>query len=446
MSCEMDRLAIESVLPIPVLVRAPSPDMPTMRVAPLLLALLFVASGASAQRLVGLTSCCPNEVVTVDAVTGDTTTVAAIGTASDGFIATVGSLVLDASGGRAYLVRNGLVTWIDLATGAVTEGRTASDWIQLAGVDAARGRLYAFATERDTLDTAEDQIFRNYLVAYDLATEDTTRLEQVGEYTIIDGIPSGDTFSTVTGPAVASGDALYTIRNGRLVSVDLASGAVAEGATDLELPEVVGTDGTWLYRTERAVTGPDTLRTYTGRLLRQPLAGGVDAVPDTVGVYALATISSGSSGPGIEGDVYLASFGVAYFDAVGDRVLLNRNGRLIEVPLGAPETVDLGPVGRIRYVPAPASVATASESPPEASLALRAAPNPASGAVIISLDAPEAARVEVLDALGRRVALLHDGPLAPDALTWDADVAPGVYFVRATTRSGVETVVVTLAR
>ncbi|MEL6616655.1 MAG: hypothetical protein AAFQ43_13010, partial [Bacteroidota bacterium] len=59
---------------------------------------------------------------------------------------------------------------------------------------------------------------------------------------------------------------------------------------------------------------------------------------------------------------------------------------------------------------------------------------------------PEAARVEVLDALGRRVALLHDGPLAPPSLTWNAEVAPGVYFVRSVTRSGVETVAVTIAR
>lgn len=416
-----------------------------MRFVPLFL-LLLAASGAGAQSLVGLSTCCPNEVVTIDPASGDTTTVASIGTASDAFIATVGSLVLDLEGDRAFLVRNRRVAQMDLASGTVTEGPEVSDWVQLAGFDGARGLLYAFATTRDTLDTEQNQIFRNYLVAYDAATQDTTRLAQIGEYTFIDGQGAGDTFSTVTGPAVASASTLYTIRNGRLVTVDLASGAIAEGTRSLELPEVIGATATDLYWTSRAVTGPDTLRTYTGRLLRQSTSGGPDAVPDTVGVYALATVYSGEAGTSTTGDVYLASFGVAFYDRVGDRILLSRNGRLVEVPLASLVPRDLGPAGRIRYVPAASGLSTASASPPEAPALLLVSPNPSSGAVRVMLGSQEDARVEVLDALGRRVALLHAGPLAAEALVWQADVAPGVYRVRVTTASGVQTAALTIAR
>uniref|UniRef100_A0A832I3G7 T9SS type A sorting domain-containing protein n=1 Tax=Eiseniibacteriota bacterium TaxID=2212470 RepID=A0A832I3G7_UNCEI len=68
------------------------------------------------------------------------------------------------------------------------------------------------------------------------------------------------------------------------------------------------------------------------------------------------------------------------------------------------------------------------------------APNPARGAVALAfaLPRPTAARVTVLDAAGRRVRTLADGPHAAGAhaLRWDGrdaagrEVAPGVYLVR----------------
>lgn len=68
------------------------------------------------------------------------------------------------------------------------------------------------------------------------------------------------------------------------------------------------------------------------------------------------------------------------------------------------------------------------------------APNPSAGPVrlALSLDRPEAVRAEVLDLTGRRVALLHDGPLAagPHTLTWAAEAAPGLYLVRVTGADG----------
>ncbi|MEM1055701.1 MAG: FlgD immunoglobulin-like domain containing protein [Bacteroidota bacterium] len=421
-----------------------------MRLASLLVLVTLVALPASAQNLVGLTNCCPNEVVTVSAE-GDTTTVAAIGTGADLFIATVGSLVIDSDGGRGFFVRNGRIVVVDLATGAVTEQADAGEFVQLAGFDSGRDRLYALATRRDTLATASDIRFRNFLVAYDPVAQDTTHLVQVGEYTILDGLPQGgDTFATVSGPAVASANALHTIRNGRIVEVDLTTGTVTEGTELLGLPEVSGADETWLYRTEREVTQDGARQVYTGRLLRQPLAGGPDAPADTVGVIGRATIDSNSGG--VEGDVFLASFGAAFYDRAGDRVLFNRSGRLVEVSLGTTQARDLAPVGRIRYVPGPqASAVVAVGSGPETvSVSLGIAPNPSAGLVGLALTLQESAEAEVaiFDALGRRVTTLHTGPLpaGTHAFAWDGDAAPGVYVVRAMAGGETTAVPLTLAR
>ncbi len=81
---------------------------------------------------------------------------------------------------------------------------------------------------------------------------------------------------------------------------------------------------------------------------------------------------------------------------------------------------------------------TAAGAPPEAhtALALSAAyPNPARGTTRLSLtlDRPQRVRVEVLDVLGRRVAVLHDGPAAGTLpLRLDARLLlTGSYVIRA---------------
>ncbi len=86
-----------------------------------------------------------------------------------------------------------------------------------------------------------------------------------------------------------------------------------------------------------------------------------------------------------------------------------------------------------------------------AGLALTASPNPASDALTLTLTLPEAgaATVEAFDALGRRVALLHDGPLAAGEhrLRLDAAALPaGLYVVRAAAGLAVVTRRVTLLR
>ena len=72
-----------------------------------------------------------------------------------------------------------------------------------------------------------------------------------------------------------------------------------------------------------------------------------------------------------------------------------------------------------------------ADTPQESGLALGISPNPSAGdaTVTLALDAPGAARVVVFDALGRRVAVLHDGPLAVGEHAFEIDagrLAPGL--------------------
>jgi hypothetical protein len=78
-------------------------------------------------------------------------------------------------------------------------------------------------------------------------------------------------------------------------------------------------------------------------------------------------------------------------------------------------------------------------------------PNPFRGQAHLALEVAEAeaVRVEVLDGLGRRVAVLHDGVLEPGthAFTLDGSSLPaGVYVVRATGETFADARRVTLVR
>lgn len=91
-------------------------------------------------------------------------------------------------------------------------------------------------------------------------------------------------------------------------------------------------------------------------------------------------------------------------------------------------------------------------TPTASDLALSAYPNPFAASTSFALTVPASGptRVEVFDLLGRRVAVLHDGPLASGAehhFTFHAaDLPAGLYVVRATGEGFTETRRVTLAR
>src|SRR5690606_11296443 len=84
-----------------------------------------------------------------------------------------------------------------------------------------------------------------------------------------------------------------------------------------------------------------------------------------------------------------------------------------------------------------AEPAAAEAAAGEPAVRTTVSPNPFRDRTAVRFTLPEAAdvRVEVLDALGRRVALLADGRLdaGPQALTWEAGAAPaGVYLIPLT--------------
>ncbi len=80
---------------------------------------------------------------------------------------------------------------------------------------------------------------------------------------------------------------------------------------------------------------------------------------------------------------------------------------------------------------------------------LRATPNPAAAGLAVRVGGlpVDRARVEVFDAVGRRVRLLHDGPLSPDQTFRVGPGLPaGLYLVRVTEAAGVTTAPVTVGR
>ncbi len=94
----------------------------------------------------------------------------------------------------------------------------------------------------------------------------------------------------------------------------------------------------------------------------------------------------------------------------------------------------LADLGFVTGAPAAARAATTG---------LSVAPNPARGATTVSfrLAAPGPATVAVVDALGRTVALLHDGPLGAGThrFVWGGDAPPGLYVLRVATADGTQT-------
>jgi hypothetical protein len=101
---------------------------------------------------------------------------------------------------------------------------------------------------------------------------------------------------------------------------------------------------------------------------------------------------------------------------------------------------DPGEIGAVAVFDLPEIVPAEPPPLPPAALSLRVAPNPAArgaGALHLSLAAPGVARVAVYDALGRAVALLHDGPLGAGPIRLPLPpLPPAVYLARAVTPAG----------
>ncbi len=149
-----------------------------------------------------------------------------------------------------------------------------------------------------------------------------------------------------------------------------------------------------------------------------------------------------------------------YVPALGDTFVILTSGSAVEgefaqvvtegLPSGLAFTAEVSPDGLAVVLRVESAVASA-DGPGPGVLVLSVAPNPTHGPIRLALTAGAAgsARVEVVDALGRRVALVHDGPLAAGTtpLAFDATRLPaGVYTVRAVTAGGTTSRALTVVR
>ena len=98
-----------------------------------------------------------------------------------------------------------------------------------------------------------------------------------------------------------------------------------------------------------------------------------------------------------------------------------------------------GPVQMKPFTFIGAKAVSAEDAPAGAGVGIGAVyPNPTASGATVSFEAPGSARLELFDALGRRLAVLHDGPAGPGAQARVdvASLAPGVYVVRLTADGG----------
>ena len=99
----------------------------------------------------------------------------------------------------------------------------------------------------------------------------------------------------------------------------------------------------------------------------------------------------------------------------------------------------------------PGALASEREDTGVAARLVLTGPNPFASAttLVLTVDAPQHVRVDVLDGLGRRVAVLHDGPVGGEALALRLSAAglpSGVYVVRAAGETAVLSARVTVVR
>ena len=410
--------------------------------------LLLGTTAVTAQTLYGLTSCCPNTAVVVDAQTGLATPIAEVGGADDAFTATIGTAAVDVAGRRAVALRTGRLIRVAIDGGGVEEGPAAPWYTQAAGVDGDRGALYAFATERDTVSaTPLDVRVTNRVVRVEIATFDTTHVAVAGRARIVERVDAdgrgqgtveveGDTFSPVAGPALVADRQMHTVRNRELVSVDLERGTESVGPSFPSGAEVAAAGEGSVYllvREQETISGGarGTLR------LAQTTAGSRAVTPlAAIGTWTERETTGRDGETLVEGDAFRAGLGLAVYDEATRRVLVRRNGRLISVDVERGEAVP-GPelASDLRLVGTAAPSVSAGEGVPGRLFALRASPSPARGAVTISFVVPDASivTIEVYDAAGRLVRQLARAslPSGARAVEWDRSGVPaGVYLVR----------------
>ena len=196
----------------------------------------------------------------------------------------------------------------------------------LAGYDAEEDVLYAFVNH-----WVSEHKLANKIIALDPASgrfDDVARVGQAvfdstgfDDFPEFDGGGGGlpiweetDSFASVTGPAVQDyeGGRLFTLRNGRVVTVNVKSGRVEEGTA---------LNDAMLLEYDESQVSLYLPTCCPNRVLRYDVETGETAVLGEVGTST---------------DAFSASTGISLYDPFNRRIWLNRNDSLLTVRLPDP--------------------------------------------------------------------------------------------------------------
>lgn len=413
----------------------------------------FGAAESTAQdrSLLGLTSCCPNEVVRFDPASGDTETIVQVGTEGDRFVATVGSGIV--GDGRIFLVRNDSLLSADLKSGVVNQGPPIGRIHELIAFDDGRKRILAFTGCCPNEIVELDPSTGDQDVIVEVGTAER-KLEDVFEHRDEYGnvihrdsvwIYEGDMFGSVAGPAIASSDArhLFLLRNDRLLSVDTEEASVSEGPRmeDMQLLAYSEADRSLFLFTNCC---PNRILEYSldsGRIHDVAVAGtGRNILADVIEEYdEVGNLVYRDSLWMFEGDMFRVSFGIAAYDESTNTIFLNRNRRLVSVAVSKDaEVVESDMSGAFSIVGFTDAVSGVfrEELPAIRTAEIRAVPNPLArtGSVWAKLERDQEVAIDVIDLLGRTVLRLHAGHLTGQHwhhFSLDPSMLPsGTYYIR----------------
>ncbi|HIG73556.1 MAG TPA: T9SS type A sorting domain-containing protein [Bacteroidetes bacterium] len=271
----------------------------------------------------------------------------------------------------------------------------------------------------------------------------------------VDDVPKGETYGIpADNPFVGEADVreeiyAYGLRNPWKFSFDSDTGDLwlgDVGQNRWEEVNLVESGGNYGWR---PVEGPACfesgcdLSAYDAPIAWYPHTGGAEGGFSITGGF----VYRGRAVPGLEGAYLYADFVLPrlwmlqYDPETGDAT-----STLLTTSIPNISTINEGPGGEA-YVASYNSgtiyilggtVVAAEEGASEGAGLEVLGPNPVRGEVQLAVRVPggESARITVLDALGREVARLHEGPAADTRLTFDASgLAPGLYFVHLDTPS-----------
>ena len=279
-------------------------------------------------------------------------------------------------------------------------------------------------------------------------------------------LPAGD---AVTAIAIdADGNTSETGTSARTVAADHALAAeIGSGETGLVVDGIGVTVDVTLNaaRASRGAAGGGADSLFVSRVDGAPIPGpfeGSATAGDgtTVTPAKTAAATWQLAGVGLENVTYTACLSLAGLgiDAPGAAVVVQRSEpgevwtpRATTLEGGRVCAAGLTSLGDLAV--GLSETAVPSEPGIEAPLAfgVTSSPNPARGAATVSVSVPVAGavRAEVFDALGRRVALLHDGPLSAGQHTFRLEASglpSGVYVVRASAGASVASRRLTVVR